>query len=1415
MIKSLGRAKTAPLSFVKTGSVSIQPVAKPVSTTSSIARLSVPIKHAVLSQPVIVSTSAEPSGLVANLATSPAKLSLVTRAKPTMQASKLAQPTLSKVASMLATSPKTILPLRSSYNLVLPARPLKLDSGRVQDNRASQGFVTATTQFTPYESLTGIAQERPEIVMLTNFQPLFNRDVSHTAPHFINVFEDAGQIQFMTDAGHYLNAQFHMRNLRAITTQNLISEVVGGITRHFQGVYRSHGMVDWYSEHLNQLMRQRHSDFNVALGKLRNNANYLLSLVRTIASQKQKLDLRSDLHQVVPSQVIDSIAHNFVTPNNLKPFIPGKENQVPHVMKALVQQGQRTTYGVDDCMVDIGFNPDSVKNVFASTKIWMQLLVELKEVLKTHSLKFLDMSNASYQNDRNATSINKPSIRRFELADNLPALPILDDLVNLQQGNVTRTMGLLQPAFVSIYQNVFFKNEEARIAALAHLLSREYRYSAGIVAHRDKLRTDYGYDVSVSNQSLFDFVIGRHGSNITELPEVTDQSLMGVGQYNAGQIGVLPFESKYIEGDTGTLTPGGEFFFDRLLEDTDGTRFDTSAIDTFARRLDDQANNFTALCTALNLFQVPVNVGHRHQTGMSKYLQDHFLLNATDTVNELARWLINPRTGAAHSQVVNDRIGAVYSQAQKDNRVKTALFLYTLSRISRAYSYNIPYLSANRFGDNTPATGALIAQVVDSLVQSVPESRTTIQLVTQRGLNTASLTSDSITHALKSGTVITRAIEQFMSSVIAQFRTKTQAITGNRTVYSGYLDTIVAMIAFDLAIAMVARYSNQRLVGVHRGLTHFSQGQITFAISQTSTNHLSSFNEVSQRIAGEENLTRQLLMAVINTMRNISGSFKGLSNYLNSKESLTLLKEISATLGNDPMLVRMMLHEQQIMLLASTVDNLQAATSALQLQGGESAHDDGNRLNTSIAILDESDVPPKMYEALLGYFSTGEFASVRGNNKRIMTVGIPQGFAEHLKQKVNVRRLKKSSFASKQNDIVYVSVYKIDMQNADIVYKPQRFLFELSRFPTRFTTQHWLSLPHKPSINDIVNAIPTQCYDSNPHGGGSVSSGIEYASSASAKRSAVQGAKVAFADPSYDFLTPRQKAEILQNHVVSQLLEVYIKLMTGINVAEYSYYMSEPPPHVEADILKNLMDHSVAYMAERVKIQKTQASQLSKPPVTRGVLFATTAKMAAAKGFLTNPSGVAGKVSAQAQFKHVQASSQLVRSPEQQQQQSATTLNANLDVMGPQHVDLVTSHLRTVSSFGRMLSNLSNIDALNHMVLTPKDFDRVFNVIIDPRDFEIDVEQTVETPHGRQALALLLQQGDVVPADYWQWGGSWLNPQLQVQTATSVLEGRSFPQGRFPGNINNFKFRDRDKNQGDLIADKYFVTIETFDEEEV
>ncbi len=1323
------------------------------------------------------------------------------------------QVSLATLANSLtqASTSRFIFPINASYSNIVPTHALALDASRVYDPRLTQGFINTTTKFQPFEQLTGIAHERPEIVMLTNFQPLFNRDVSHIAPHFINRVEESGYSQFMTDAGRYIDAQFNIRNLR---TYN--------VTQNIQ-------MLRVRYTHIDQQFYQREVAFSEALNKLKEDASFLLNLMRIIESQKRQLDLRHDVYVVDPREIAEFIQVNFANVHtSMKSF------RSPSVLTQLVEASSQANYTCVDTLVDQGYNSDSVKNVFSSTKIWMQLLVELKRVLQHHSLKFLDIDPTYQKNDVNPSTISSPPIKYFGVSDNLPAIPPLDEVISLKLENATEAIGLLQSTFTGLYQNVFFKNEEARLAALAHLISQEYKYSHALSkpAVVTALQNYYGYQVVDSgNSTVFDNVVGRFGNNITDLPATEDQSLASIAQNRSSEnkeVGVLTFETKYVEGDTGTLTPGGDFYFDRILE-TDGRSFNTSAINVLAKEMEDQTNQLSVIIDGFNLMKVPSHPNQGHH-GAALEGEASFLNTSTDVIWVLAREMMNTSTGQAFSSMTTDRLGSIYCHAKSNNRVKTLLFLYTMCRISRSYNANsrlfFASLTAN---DNTPLTDFLIDELVDALEASVPNSRSVVQFMNQngldKGLNTSALTRDSIKSAFKAGTAMTKRVEQFMSDIVQLYRVKSSAISNNVTRYSGHLDTIMMMAAFDFAISMVARYNNQTLVGSHHGLTNYTQGPLTFVVSQTTTNHRASFNELLQRQSSEDETTRQLVMTVLNVMKKMSGSLKGISNYLNSVEAKNKLSEIATVLDNNPAMMRMLFSEQQIMMLASTVESLVTANAAgmsnSQSPSEKSYHDDGSNARRQITVLDESDVPPAMRDALLGYFGTGEFASQRGLNHRIMTVGIPLGFTQRLKQKVNIQTQKRASFENKQNDIIKITVYKTDVQNSDIIYKPQQFMFELSRFPTRYTTAHWLPIPQEPTLNDIINAIPTQCFDSSPEFGtsNSISSGVEYASSAIANSEGVKGVRAAFVDSTYNFLTAAQKAEILHNHVVSQLLEVYIKMMTGINVAEYNYHMVEPAPPIESNFVKSMTEHSIAHVAATISAKPASPSKPS-----GGLLFSTTAPKTvatvkqsyAARGItapvLSNPSSTPLQVSSAAFGRSYASASPETKTLEEQ----ANTFHIGglLGDISKTYAPLLVETFKTVSTFANTFSSVSDINALNKKILSPKQFDRVLSVIVDPTGFEIDVKKTCATPYGQQALDLLLRHGDVLPTDETSQGTFKSSSANRALVTTNTSSG-NFPQGRPADNVNNFRFRDRDKNQGDLIADRYFVTIETFGEEEI
>jgi hypothetical protein len=78
----------------------------------------------------------------------------------------------------------------------------------------------------------------------------------------------------------------------------------------------------------------------------------------------------------------------------------------------------------------------------------------------------------------------------------------------------------------------------------------------------------------------------------------------------------------------------------------------------------------------------------------------------------------------------------------------------------------------------------------------------------------------------------------------------------------------------------------------------------------------------------------------------------------------------------------------------------------------------------------------------------------------------------------------------------------------------------------------------------------------------------------------------------------------------------------------------------------------------------------------------------------------------------------------------------------------------------------------------------------------------------------MILKGDIIPEGENYFARSLTNASSVSNLGTQPT-GRPFVQGRSTRDVSLFRFRDRDKNQGDLAFEKYFVTIETYGEDEV
>lgn len=1349
MIKTL---KASNGSVAKTGNVQVQPVTDDVG-------------YLVKQQSSVEQSNSSKGTLPAH--ESALNISTTSTSGGTLSVS--SNNSLSSIAKSLASDNKFAIPaLDSKHNSILPSYASKGFSD------ASDAFVKPARKKSIKEEFTGISEQRPEIVMLTNFLPLVDKTVVRSRRSSQHV-DDNGTDENMTDAGKFVNTHMLANNLR-----------------HADSTYIVRTARRNYSQVSVELEKKK-KKLEAGIADLETNAAFLLGLVRNLHRLKSQLDLRDEIHIVHVDRVVSSFS---------------KKTRTRNVPSAIVESTRRylpPSFSVPDALVRLGYRDENIK-LYASSKVWLQLLYELKTVLMFHSQDFIDGSVSTQKNDKSSSSVTKSRAKHFSLK-NLE-LPAVSTLAVIEPSQVTQTATLVSNAWTKLYENVGLKTDEIHISNLFGFFAKEFRYSYAL-GQADTRRTildRFGYDVQASdNVQLFDSVIGKIGNDITDV-SATDDSLAALA-FNVPQRGlnVLTFESKVIDDGDDSYEPGSSYYVDNVLE-TDGQGFSTERLETLSKRFARAYDDFSSVTDALGF------MGAASEDEQSRS-SAQFVSTLSDPVafkSYLLSQIVNVNNGETVPFVKNDSLSAVYSFAAKNNSLKTLLFMYMLTRMFPSTEGQInENNSTSSFTaiDNAPTTNELVDRIMKILLDNVKNP-------TVGNTVTSVITKDAVRSCLKHGTVLTRFIESMMARVLValkangrttfddmRFNAGGGASVNGRTRYGDYVDTSMLMVAYDLILKMIGKYGNQSMVSLNTA--GFQLGITSFSISKTNVNHKASIDEIDVRLRKETALAQKLTCCVLNTLEQLSESFNGYVSFLRSRSAITTIQKISTLIG-DPGLVRFALGEQQIMVLSSAIKDLRDRIDRrIAVPSNADVDGDGSfDADDVVKLLDDSVVLPKLRDAFFGLFSTDAYASKKGYNKKIMTVGLPLGFSENLKQRINASKLKKTSFVDKQKDIVNVVVYKVDLQNSDIVYKPLKFLFEVSRFPVR-NDASFVDIPAGASLSSVIASIPTRDFGNDITGNNPT-----YWSTASAEQ---PGERLAsFSEESYSFLSTAEKNELAQNHVTSYLCEVYVRLLTGISVADYSFDLVEPDRYMDVDTTRLLVDHHISAVASSAK-----SSSFAKQGVTGGVLFATTGARRSAnivsdnqRSSLaqnrSNSSGTPGSV----QNKNVSYQSSTSNTVSLSRQADVGTIDENLALVSQRNTPAALHGLRSISNLANSLSTLSTPESVSKKLLSPKQFDRVFNVVIDPDDFEIDYDKTMKTPQGKQAFELLMSSGDIVPASENDRSRS------RKLGATVTVGARGFVQSRASYNFGSYKFRDRDKNQGDLAFEKYFITVETYGEEQ-
>ena len=157
-------------------------------------------------------------------------------------------------------------------------------------NDGTDNMTVSNKKFTPYESLTGISQERPEIILSTDFEPLFMSDVSNS------------QTIRQTSAHQLFDMQMFLRIMRHYNVRTMMASAA-------------------QSQNMKKVLSARANQFEYALQQLNTTTNSLYSMIMKLENLKSSLDLRSSLYNFKISDMSTTYSQTFSPQSNFGSYV--------------------------------------------------------------------------------------------------------------------------------------------------------------------------------------------------------------------------------------------------------------------------------------------------------------------------------------------------------------------------------------------------------------------------------------------------------------------------------------------------------------------------------------------------------------------------------------------------------------------------------------------------------------------------------------------------------------------------------------------------------------------------------------------------------------------------------------------------------------------------------------------------------------------------------------------------------------------------------------------------------------------------------------------------------------------------------------------------------------------------------------
>lgn len=992
----------------------------------------------------------------------------------------------------------------------------------------------------------------------------------------------------------------------------------------------------------------------------------------------------------------------------------------------------------DVSICHLKFSDESFKS-FSNSRIILQLLVDLKQTMEDHSPQLLTSYCDRRVKDRNPVTLDTQPVRDEEFSFSRQTVTsnkqlakggkVIDPLIYADFRNFIRSL----PA-----------DEMTKIKLLTAFISKELRISAGIEKMRGT-KFDEKFKLTTSSNSVIARIIGDPGENITDVSSST--GVTSIVKFKDTQDNyVLPLERRAVTDKSGTVfLPGTFHMIDGILESDN--RPDLTQLGEYAAVVSTTMSDFNSVIT--NLMNFDDKTGSLSCVSVT----DLFFSKSAGQLSELYG-TISKSTSV---------ITAIFNMSQHDDVLRHLLFKYVekiksgSASTGKTKSASDDNTGSSERGSQTkskdPAPkkpGSFVGDLSNSASKapispktsgfdeslkivlnsnSIPdmiEERITAGLTRGKGgrlsFQTSSLTKITVSKGEISDILERSAkdLGSLFNAIIGTFESLTfaaeQITPGANSSKGGFKnalgqthsscldDNSILMIVFEIMSSIVNEFFSANFsensdkagdtltVVVSKDQNHAISNKMKKMIGKPATSGVkvhfvtleglveSLFNSMVR----EDDVVRDICDLLSTFFSSVTETNGSLNAFFDTKSDSDMSKKMKAILSN----------KDDVNILRK----LTPAQNASNWQGISALCETSDESYMSV----DSVIGESKKNALLTLLRESRFGDV-STNARILFVGLPAGTLETLRNPMFTVG-KDNSLSSKTSDIVSVNVYRRDPQSAEMIYKPMKLKFDISRyFDSNFV------MPEVSGFDKFIDDTAGLTEISGLKGPGKTEKLSEVISNGE-----------------YADLSVSERSEMFKNHAVDYLLKLYTRLLTSMDIQDHAFITND-------DLSFSTPVDDVIKVSLKSMFGSSQRS-----PTSAAIVIGNSSKMVNEINAGKSISMVS--LATKSTSGVVQKTITLPDSePDKKVVNGKTGFESNLKQGDPRSSFSKATSRQKVSEeyFKKMINSLLfSLPESKVKAESTKQFDRIFSIMVDPDDFVLDEDIMSKNVHGRRALMI-------------------------------------------------------------------------------